>query len=119
MRLIWFGRLFREGETTFCKMSLSRVLESMEVTDIGHMSDGETGFCIFGMGWIIAFLHCEGTVPAFKDKLYKYVNDLLMTGANSLINQKGIPSYPEEVAVRWSSKLKTSYSFNILFVLRN
>ena len=74
---------------------------------MGRISDGDTGFDIFGMGWIMALFHCDGTVPSINDEFYRYVNDLLMTEANSLINQKGTLSDPDAVAVRWSRELKT------------
>ena len=38
-------------------------------TDTGRMSDNCVGSEIFGIGWMHAIFHCDGTVELVRDRL--------------------------------------------------
>jgi hypothetical protein len=81
-------------------ISFSKILESMQVTDIGRNSDKFAGLLLFGVGQILADFQTVGYVPKFMILLNISENNGAIKMALFLRYHDGILSGPEPVVFK-------------------
>ena len=90
--------------------SFSKSRDSMGVTDMGRKSEQVAGRGILATGVITLVFYCSGTTDQDNERLNSVVSGLDSSGAATLKNQDGRPSFPAAVGIRWSRRWKICIS---------